>query len=140
MKASKVLHCSRNPVYGVSGGQENRLDVTNPHTERFFLIWKITLLWGFGTAYEKRWVRWASKWSLRLRSIFSTLTFQISSQFNLSINFVHRFSQFFYILATWYVVFCLLPFLFSFLVYQPIWLRRLDLDYFLIFFRSISLS
>ena len=37
MKASKVLLCSRNPVSGVSGGQENRLDVTNPHTERFFL-------------------------------------------------------------------------------------------------------
>ena len=27
MKASKVLLCSRNPVSGVSGGQENRLDV-----------------------------------------------------------------------------------------------------------------
>ena len=37
MKASKVLLCSRNPIYGVSVGQENRLDVTNPHTERFFL-------------------------------------------------------------------------------------------------------
>ena len=37
MKASKALCCSRNPVYGVSVGQENRLDVTNPHTERFFL-------------------------------------------------------------------------------------------------------
>ena len=36
MKTLKVLLCSRNPVYGVSGGQENRLDVTNPHTERFF--------------------------------------------------------------------------------------------------------
>ena len=35
MKASKVLLCSRNPVSGVSGGQENRLDATNPHTERF---------------------------------------------------------------------------------------------------------
>ena len=36
MKTLKVLLYSRNPVYGVSGGQENRLDVTNPHTERFF--------------------------------------------------------------------------------------------------------
>ena len=36
MKASKALCCSRNPVYGVSMGQENRLDVTNPHTERCF--------------------------------------------------------------------------------------------------------
>ena len=35
-KQWKLLHCSRKPVYGVSGGQENRLDVTNPHTERFF--------------------------------------------------------------------------------------------------------
>ena len=35
-KTLNVLLCSRNPVYGVSGGQENRLDVTNPHTERFF--------------------------------------------------------------------------------------------------------
>ena len=33
MKASEVMRCSRNPVYGVSGGQENRLDVTNPHME-----------------------------------------------------------------------------------------------------------
>ena len=37
MKASKALCCSRNPICGVSVGQENRLDVTNPHTERFFL-------------------------------------------------------------------------------------------------------
>ena len=37
MKTYEVLLCSRNPVSGVSGGQENRLDVTNPHTERFFL-------------------------------------------------------------------------------------------------------
>ena len=40
MKASKVLRCSRKPIYGFSVGQENRLDVTNPHTERFFLNFK----------------------------------------------------------------------------------------------------
>jgi len=36
MKASEVHLCSRNPASGVSGGQENCLEVTNPHTERFF--------------------------------------------------------------------------------------------------------
>ena len=36
MKAYKVLRCSRNPICGNSVGQENRLNVTNPHTERFF--------------------------------------------------------------------------------------------------------
>ena len=36
MKTSKALLCSRNPICGVSLGQENRFDVTNPHTERFF--------------------------------------------------------------------------------------------------------
>ena len=36
MKAYKVLRFSRNPICGVSVGQENRLDVTNPHMERFF--------------------------------------------------------------------------------------------------------
>ena len=36
MKASKVLLCSRNRFSGVSRGQENRLDVTNSQTERFF--------------------------------------------------------------------------------------------------------
>ena len=49
MKTSKILLCSRNPVYGVSGGQENRLDVTNSHTEKFFLNLKNRPLWGFGT-------------------------------------------------------------------------------------------
>ena len=38
MKVSKVLRCSRNPVYGVSGGQENRLDVTvNAIRHQFYL-------------------------------------------------------------------------------------------------------
>ena len=36
MKTSKVLLCSSYPGYGVSDGRENRLDVTNPHTEKFF--------------------------------------------------------------------------------------------------------
>ena len=36
----------------ISVGQENRLDVTNPHAERFFLIRKIVPLWGFGTGYD----------------------------------------------------------------------------------------
>ena len=36
MKASKVLLCSKNPVSGVSGGQENRLDVTNLTRKDFF--------------------------------------------------------------------------------------------------------
>ena len=44
-----TLIAPRNPIYGVSVGQENRLDVTNPHTERFFKNWKIAPLWGFGT-------------------------------------------------------------------------------------------
>ena len=46
--------CSRNPVYGVSCGQENRLDVTNPHAERFFKKLKNRPAVGFGTGYKKR--------------------------------------------------------------------------------------
>ena len=47
MKASKVLLCSKNPVSGVSGEQENRLDVANFHAERFFLNLKNRSVGGF---------------------------------------------------------------------------------------------
>ena len=65
MKASKALLCSRNYVSGVSSGQENRLDVTKPHTERFFLFEKSPQLWGFGKAIPGSMLRARQK--LRVR-------------------------------------------------------------------------
>ena len=73
MKTSKVLLCSCYTVYGVSGGRENRLDVTNPHTERFFKHWKIAPLWVLVQAkYILKFTRSMRKWLSCVSFFFQT--------------------------------------------------------------------